>query len=367
MTSTSYPASLADWRGLFIRHLADALARRDDLQVTLWAPPGDVHPRLTRVTTPDEDQWLAALMRDGGIAHLLRTRKARALISSIMLLRSLRSVFSRETSDVYHVNWLQNALPLPGNRRPALVTVLGTDMQLLRLPLMQTLIRRTLRHRKVAICPNADWMVAELQTGFGDLARIQAVPFGIDPRWYALQRQIGNGTTTRWLVVSRLTRNKIGPLFEWCAPFFATGARKLHLFGPMQETIDVPGWVDYHGPATPDELREIWFPQAHGLITLSRHSEGRPQVMLEAMASGLPIIASRAPAHENILKHAITGWLVESPAEFEAGIDALTDLDENMRIGAAARAHIEQEVGTWDDCANRYTTIYRDLVKASAA
>lgn len=27
--ATSYPANLQDWRGLFIRHLADALARRD--------------------------------------------------------------------------------------------------------------------------------------------------------------------------------------------------------------------------------------------------------------------------------------------------------------------------------------------------
>jgi glycosyltransferase involved in cell wall biosynthesis len=367
MTSTSYPASLADWRGLFIRHLADALSRRDDLQVALWAPPGDAHPDIDRVTSTAEDAWFASLMRAGGIAHLLRTHKIRALAECLTLLRRLHSVFARQVADVYHINWLQNALPLPNNGRPALITVLGTDMQLLRLPMMRTLIRRSLRNRKATICPNAEWMTGELEAAFGDLARVQALPFGIDPRWYALRRDIATDSPTQWLVVSRLTRDKIGPLFEWCAPLFAGGERMLHLFGPMQESIEVPAWVDYHGPATPDDLRENWFPKAHGLITLSRHSEGRPQVMLESMASGLPIIASRAPAHENLLEHATTGWLVDSPAELEAGIEALSRPVENAGIGAAAKARVQKEVGTWDDCAQRYTTIYRELIQASVA
>ncbi|OYV27151.1 MAG: hypothetical protein B7Z82_06350, partial [Halothiobacillus sp. 20-54-6] len=49
--ATSYPANLQDWRGLFIRHLADALARRDDLTVSLLAPPGETHPRIAVVAT----------------------------------------------------------------------------------------------------------------------------------------------------------------------------------------------------------------------------------------------------------------------------------------------------------------------------
>ena len=35
MVSTSYPRDAADWHGIFIRHLAAALARRADIQLDL--------------------------------------------------------------------------------------------------------------------------------------------------------------------------------------------------------------------------------------------------------------------------------------------------------------------------------------------
>ena len=43
----------------------------------------------------------------------------------------------------------------------------------------------------------------------------------------------------------------------------------------MQESADLPDWVNYHGPASPGTLCREWFPSAHGLITLSQHAEGR--------------------------------------------------------------------------------------------
>jgi len=51
----------------------------------------------------------------------------------------------------------------------------------------------------------------------------------------------------------------------------------------------------YHGPVSPDNLWGKWFPLCSGLITLSHHDEGKPQVMIEAMVAGLPVIASDMP------------------------------------------------------------------------
>jgi glycosyltransferase involved in cell wall biosynthesis len=279
----------------------------------------------------------------------------------------LRRVYKRTAPDIYHINWLQNALALPRNRRPALITVLGADMNTLQWPMMGKLLRRVCRERSVAICPNADWMVPSLRAMFGDVARVLEVPFGIDSCWYDMSRRFDRENQKNWLVVSRITRGKLGPLFDWCAPFFSDGSRRLHLFGPMIESITVPDWVEFHGPATPRDLCETWFPRAHGLITLSRHSEGRPQVMLEAMASGLPIIASRLPAHENLLDHMRTGWLVDSPSDLGNALDHLESAPANVAMGLAAQAHVRGECGTWDDCAGRYDDIYRLLADASAA
>ncbi len=54
MVSTSYPADLADWRGLFIRHLTDALARRADISLRLWCPPGEL-PANARYNSGSEN------------------------------------------------------------------------------------------------------------------------------------------------------------------------------------------------------------------------------------------------------------------------------------------------------------------------
>lgn len=364
MVSTSYPANLSDWRGLFIRHLSDALASREDIRLNLWTPSGENHPSISLSTTSEEAAWLSGLMKNGGIAHLLRSNRLRAVTESWSLLKHLHRAYRRLSPqvDVYHINWLQNALPLCNDGKPALITVLGTDLQLSRLPLMRHLIQHICRYRQVTICPNADWMVPILQKLFGDFAEILEVPFGIDPNWYALKRWNKAPPSSNWIVVSRLTRNKIGPLFEWCEPLFVESERQLHLFGPMQEKLNLPKWVFHHGPVSPSDLIKNWFPKAHGLITLSRHAEGRPQVMLEAMAAGLPIIASKLPAHENILIHKKTGWLCDTPAEVAEGIEHLEDKNENMRIGNAAREWVRDAVGTWDDCAARYTQIYNRLI-----
>jgi hypothetical protein len=368
MVSTSYPADLSDWRGLFMRHLTEALARRGDLHLRLWAPPGEMPVNVEYVANAGERRWLSRLMAAGGIAHLMRQRRLPALAAPVRLLWLLRAVYRRNAdASLYHVNWLQNALPLPRNGRPLLVTVLGNDLQLLELPLMRPLMRRAFRGRRVVICPNADWMLPILDDAFGDVAQVRFVPFGIDPAWFRIQRTLHAATPARWLCVTRMTKGKIGTLFEWCRPFFADGRRELHLFGPMQEPTDLPEWVHYHGPASPETLCRDWFPSAHGLVTLSRHAEGRPQVMLEAMAAGLPIIASRLPAHADLIRDGENGRICDGPDDVGRALDSLDDIAANKAMGERARQWVHRGTGTWDDCAARYVGLYRALLDGTAA
>jgi glycosyltransferase involved in cell wall biosynthesis len=362
MTSTSYPRDAADWRGVFIRHLAQALVRQQNIQLHIWAPPGELPHGAKATMLPAECAWLTRVMDAGGISHMLRNKRAVNLFAPLILLRMLRAVFRRETAvNVYHINWLQCALPLPDNRVPALISVLGNDMKLLRLPLMRRLLRRVMRQRKVAICPNAVWMRAPLETSFGDLAAVIPVAFGVDPVWYSIQR-LASSDKPIWLAVTRLTADKLGPLLEWSAPLFRDGNRQLHLFGPMQEMIKIPDWIHYHGAASPEQLAHEWFPRACGLITLSEHAEGRPQVMLEAMAAGLPILASRTPAHAAIVIDGETGALCDSPQTYADALQTLEDAPLNQRYGIAARSRAKEQIGTWDDCAERYFRVYRQLL-----
>jgi hypothetical protein len=350
-----------------MRHLVAALARVPSISLSVWAPPGELPEQAKNIVSPEDADWLARLMAAGGISHLMRNGGWHAWCAPLRLLRMIGKAYRDHPEvDVYHINWLQCSLPLPRNRKPALITVLGNDLKLLKLPVMRPLLRRTMKRRKVAICPNADWMRQPLEAAFGDVAEICPVSFGIDPGWYAIKRESGPEQPHRWLAVTRLTVNKLGPLFDWSEKLFRdNGVRELHLFGPMQEGVQVPEWVHYHGPATAAQLMSEWFPGACGLITLSRHAEGRPQVMLEAMAAGLPIIASKMPAHAGIVFDGETGRLCDDADGYGAVLLELENALTNRRMGDAARRWAASEIGTWDDCASRYLQIYQRLLGTS--
>ena len=119
MTSTSFPRDPSDWKGLFIHHMAAALARNEDLNLQLWAPPGVLPAGVTSATSPRESARLSSLMDAGGISHLLRKHRIAGAREAFALLRMLRSVYRRSTDvSLYHVNWLQCALPLPKDGKP---------------------------------------------------------------------------------------------------------------------------------------------------------------------------------------------------------------------------------------------------------
>lgn len=357
VVSTSYPRSSDDWQGRFIADMVAALPA-GDLAVKLWSPSGPLPAGVVHVASASERIWLDRLAAAGGIASRLRAGLLPGAIAAAGLLGRLWRAYRREKADVMHVNWLQNALPLAGTRHPAVIGVLGSDYGLLRLPGMAALLKSALAGRRVVLAPNAPWMAPRLQSLFGDVANVRPLPFGVATRWFGVARQPGDAAP--WLAVTRVTQAKIGELFRWGEGLF-DARRPLVLFGPMQEALDLPAWIDYRGATHPDALVNEWFPQAAGLVSLSRHDEGRPQVMIEALAAGLPLIATDLPAHRDLVRNGENGWLVESRDALAAALDDLSAAARNRRAGEASRALAWREIGDWEAAAERFRAAYREV------
>jgi glycosyltransferase involved in cell wall biosynthesis len=365
-SSTSYPRSQTDWQGIFIRRMADSLAAREDIQLRVWAPPGPLHPNANYVCNERDIRFLSRLAEKGGIAHLLRSTPPRGVWYAAELLVRLHNAFRRNRTwtDVCHANWLQCALGQVGLANPIVATVLGSDLALLDRPGISAALRLTFRNRNVVLCPNAPWMIEPLRRHFGDnCPKVVCVPFGIDDVWFNVERNPSQGRNV-WIIVLRVTRAKLGPLFEWTKDL-DPNRHEFHLFGPRQEAIEAPPWINYHGAATPEQLATQWFPIATGMISLSHHAEGRPQVMLEAMAAGLPLVASRIAAHEDVMQGGDFGLLVSDKEQFYSALSELADPDTNRAIACRARDHARITYGNWAKCAERFAHIYQTISASS--
>ncbi len=100
----------------------------------------------------------------------------------------------------------------------------------------------------------------------------------------------------------------------------------MHWIGPMQDVNELLGESD--------------------IFCLLSRSEGFPNVVLEAMAARLPVVATRVGGTPEAVTHAATGWLVDSgdshtAAERVLGLLADDALRAAMGEAAIARVHAE--------------------------
>lgn len=89
--------------------------------------------------------------------------------------------------------------------------------------------------------------------------------------------------------------------------------------------------------------------RASNLYVQASHQEGLPNAVLEAMANGLPTIATRISGHEDVIADGVTGMLVP-PNQVDALAEALSQLaardDLRRTMGDAARQFVEQHYAT---------------------
>jgi len=125
--------------------------------------------------------------------------------------------------------------------------------------------------------------------------------------------------------------------------------------------------VVFLGRRTPQETEELL--AAADVLALPSTIEGLPYVILEAMASRLPVVAGRVYGVPEVVEDGVTGLLVDPLRvdEIAAAIDRLAaDAALRRAMGDAGRARFEQHF-TLEQQAHAMESIYRGLVRGDAS
>jgi glycosyltransferase involved in cell wall biosynthesis len=103
------------------------------------------------------------------------------------------------------------------------------------------------------------------------------------------------------------------------------------------------------------------------IATLPSRWEGMPNAILEAMACGLPCVATRVSGTEDIITHEVNGLLVEpedSRALAQALLALLRDPARSSAYGKAARERIEHNYAL-EHITDMYVELYQRMVGVS--
>ncbi|MEP7341327.1 MAG: glycosyltransferase family 4 protein [Acidobacteriota bacterium] len=125
----------------------------------------------------------------------------------------------------------------------------------------------------------------------------------------------------------------------------------------------LPGNVVLHGEVSQDA---VWDALCDAdLFIFPSHLEGFPIAVLEAMAAGLPIIATRVGAIPEMIEQGIGGYLVH-PGDISGLLSALDTLAENESLRIRMGKHNAQSCKSrysYKRAANSQVGLYDDLLK----
>lgn len=400
----TYPRFPEDTAGPFIRDIARGLVRGGD-RVTVLAPhaagvaerwdDGGVEVHTFRYA-PERFETLGY---GRSLAADERVKGAAAAVTPLYVLglwKAVRRLTWERRFDAVHAHWVvPNGVvaALATADLPLAIGLHGSDVFLAEKPGVRKSVAWALsRCRLLTGCsPELVARVRALgKSGRGGFPaeRSRVIPYGVDPQVFSpdrsrraiWRRELGIPAEAPLLLgVGRMATKKgfqvlleILPLLLPAVPeahvVLAGGGDRLEEF--RAAAARWPGRVHFPGSVLRDTLPDLY--RAADVFVLpavhdpAGNVDGLPNVILEAMASGLPVVATDVSGIPLAVVPDETGRLVpegEGRSLLGALVPLLSDLPAARALGDAGRRKVLAEL-TWDAVAERYRAAYRHALVA---
>ena len=220
---------------------------------------------------------------------------------------------------------------------------------------------RVIWHQADAVIANSNGL-RDLAIAFDSSIEIPIIPNGVDGSHY--KNDFREWSPARLFSVGRIVYQKGLDLglralaqlkdlnWEWR---IAGDGPQIDSLKSLAQELGISDRVIFLGWQSREELTR-WYRHSNLFLFPSRH-EGMPNAVLEAMSSGLPVVATRIAGSEELVLDGVTGLLVnaEDVDSLRDGLNRLI-VEEKTRIqmGQASRQRVETEY-SWENVARQYS------------
>lgn len=325
----------------------------------------------------------------GGFVSRIRNNGLRLLqlpfFLSSFFYHALRS---GRRSELIHAYWslagcIGVAVKLLRNR-PVVVTLWGSDILLTKFPLFRILFRCWINRADAIVCENTQFSEQLQSLGIPE-DRIAVIPNGVDFQLYqpldkSEARSELNLAADKILVlcVASLIPGKGQRYLIEALPeiqkrvggieciFIGEGEDRAELES-LTGQLGLNRHVTFAGIQPTDRMPK-WF-SAADIFVLPSLSEGSPNALLEAMACGLPAVATTVGNIPGIIRNEVDGLLVPPHSCKDLARQILSLIEDPSlakRLGKEARKTVRARYRNWNDQAESLKQVYERAISAAS-
>lgn len=380
-----YPAS-----GVFVFQLADSLGSHCNLDVL--TPDSDFNSdrdnsnvskdfHITRFRyAPKKIQKL--FHKPGGLPEAIRSDKWTFITLPLALFSMTYQIFKLSRNiDLIHANWsLTAVLALFSKmllRKPVIVTFRGSDISLANNNIIaKQLVRLCIKYCDQLVCVNSSMQQALIDYYHCPRKILSVIPNGVSEEFTDLPLKQNYSEPIKFIFIGNLTKNKSvdvllktlesldGINFQF--NIIGSGPEEQYLKN-LSDSLGITGKVYFLGQCLPEKIPHLL--QDSDIFLFSSKSEGRPNVLLEAMAASKVILASKISGVTDLISDNKTGLLYTpgDQAELRSLINMVANNQEYAhQLGKQARNYISDSGLTWNQCAKQYLSLYKKVAPTSA-
>ena len=218
------------------------------------------------------------------------------------------------------------------------------------------------------------WSMLQLKYNM-DSDRVAYIPNGVEPRFF-IPREYRGGDTLRLLYAGTWLDQRgifyIRDALRQLAPRFPGLTMTFAGCGVPPEEIqrffgaELAGRIFVCPIVAAERMQDLY--AEHDVFLFPSLMEGLPSVLLEAMATGMPVITTETCGMPDVVKHEFNGLLIP-PANATAIEEAILQLARSpelrRKMGEAARETMKRR--TWERAARQLEELYRRVLVADAA